>query len=144
MRPKSQPIILAARISPPVLSIQSSRNIRQNSPIKHMWQCKHIPAHNRINKLHKQALLLTWPMAIAETKTPLNAGILVGKARSPTQIPFNCSRKDESQTTIVKKYGHPQKTPQELACYLAIIVVPPTFDPSTHESGARLKLQSSN
>ena len=111
MRPKSQPIILAARISPPVLSIQSSRNIRQNSPIKHMWQCKHIPAHNRINKLHKQALLLTSPMAIAETKTPLNAETSVGKAMSPTQPIPNCSRKDESQTTIIKKYGQPQKTP---------------------------------
>ena len=30
-----------------------------------------------------------------------------------------------------------------LTSYLAPIVVPPTFDPSTHESGARLKLQSS-
>ena len=59
---------------------QRKHPIKQPHQIYMAVQTKNIAAHNRINKLHKQALLLTSPMAIAETKTPFNSETSVGTA----------------------------------------------------------------
>ena len=62
---------------------QRKHPIKQPNQTHMAVQTKNIAAHNRINKLHKlhkQALLLTSPMAIAETKTPFNSETSVGTA----------------------------------------------------------------
>jgi hypothetical protein len=60
-------------------------------------------SHTKILKHHKQAISLTFAMAISETKTPLKSGISVGTDRSPT-YPFpNCSKKDVNHAIDLSK-----------------------------------------